>query len=132
MYFLAWYRHIKNSGIQMIFGSSLSPVVSWRAHVLFTLIVFAAYSGVQHILSCVFASSSSCVLCPHCCQCFWIIYFSFPLRYSLMFKLGVCAQISALSEMMHSASSWLKMITEKCVHFGSCSYHIVLLLLLYV
>jgi hypothetical protein len=41
MYFLAWYRHIKNSGIQMIFGSSLSPVVSWRAHVLFTLIVFA-------------------------------------------------------------------------------------------
>ena len=34
-----------------MFGSSLPPVVCRREHVLF---VFDGYSGVQHILSCVF------------------------------------------------------------------------------
>ena len=38
-----------------MFGSSLHSVVcSRRAHVLFTLFVFVAYGGVQHILCCVF------------------------------------------------------------------------------
>jgi len=37
-----------------MFGSSLPPVVWRRAHVLFTLFVFLTYSGVQHILCCVF------------------------------------------------------------------------------
>ena len=35
-------------------GLSLLPVVCRRVHVLFALIVFFAYSGVQHILCCVF------------------------------------------------------------------------------
>ena len=33
-----------------MFGSSVPPVVCRRANVLFTLFVFSAYSGVQHIL----------------------------------------------------------------------------------
>ena len=46
--------------IKTMFGSSLSPVVCRRAHVLFTLCVCVcvlclfAHSGVQHILCCVF------------------------------------------------------------------------------
>jgi hypothetical protein len=36
--------------IKTMFGSSLPPFVCRRAHVLFTLFVFVAYSGVQHIL----------------------------------------------------------------------------------
>ena len=38
---------------ETMFGSSSPPVVCRRAHVLFTLFVFV-YSGVQHILYCVF------------------------------------------------------------------------------
>jgi hypothetical protein len=38
---------------ETMFGSSSPPVVSSKAHVLFTLFVFV-YSGVQHILCCVF------------------------------------------------------------------------------
>jgi hypothetical protein len=34
-----------------------------------------------------------------------------------MVKLCLWTQISALSEMMHSASHWLKWSAEKCVHF---------------
>jgi hypothetical protein len=37
-----------------MFGSSLSPVVYRRAHVLFAWFVFVTYGGVQHILCCVF------------------------------------------------------------------------------
>jgi len=37
-----------------MFGSSLPLVVCSRAHVLFALFVFVTYSGVQHILCCVF------------------------------------------------------------------------------
>jgi hypothetical protein len=37
-----------------MFGSSLFPVVCRKAHVLFTLFVFATYRGVQHILYCAF------------------------------------------------------------------------------
>ena len=40
--------------IKAMFVSSLPPVVCRRAHALFTLYVFVAYSGVQHILCCVF------------------------------------------------------------------------------
>ena len=43
-----------------------------------------AYSGVQHILCCVFALFYF-VLCPLCCQFRWIVHFWFPLRYSLTF-----------------------------------------------
>ena len=32
-----------------------------------------------------FCLSSSCVLCPQCCQFLWIVHFWLPLRYSLAF-----------------------------------------------
>jgi hypothetical protein len=60
-----------------IFGSYLPPVVCRRAHVLFTLFVFIAYSGVQHILCCVFVLFFF-VLCTLCCQFLWIVYFWLP------------------------------------------------------
>ena len=56
------------------FDSSLPPVVCRRAHVLFMLFMFA-YSGVQHILCCVFYTI--------CYQFLWIVHFWMPLRYSL-------------------------------------------------
>ena len=37
-----------------MFGSSLPPVMCKKAHILFTLLCLLAYSGVQHILCCVF------------------------------------------------------------------------------
>jgi hypothetical protein len=75
-----------------------------------------------------FVLSSFCVLCTQCCKLLWIVHLLLPFRYSLTFKLVLWAQISPLKEMKHPASTWLKFITEKCVHFRSCSYHIVLLL----
>ena len=45
--------HSKYKMLNTILGSPLPPVVCRRAHVLFTLCLFA-YSGVQHILCCVF------------------------------------------------------------------------------
>jgi hypothetical protein len=53
--------------------SYLPPVVGRRAHFLFTLYVFVCvYSGVQHILCCVFVClSSSCALY---CRLLWIVH----------------------------------------------------------
>jgi hypothetical protein len=65
-------------GIKTMFGSSL-PSVCGRDCVLFTLFVFVAYSGVQHILCCVFVFFFF-VLCDLCCQ-----LLSIALLYSLAF-----------------------------------------------
>jgi hypothetical protein len=64
-----------------MFGSSLPPVVCKMAYVFFTLCLFV-YSGVQHILFCVFVFF---VLSTLCCQFLWIVHFGLPLRYSLTF-----------------------------------------------
>jgi hypothetical protein len=77
--------------------SYLPPVVCRRAHVLFTLFVgglmsylrymylwLFAYSGVQHILCCVFVLFFF-ILCTLCCQFLWIVHFCLSLRYSLTF-----------------------------------------------
>ena len=61
--------------MKTMFGSSLNPVVC-RTHVLFT------YSGVQHILCCVFVLFFF-VLCTLCCEFLWIVYLWLPLWYSL-------------------------------------------------
>jgi hypothetical protein len=63
--------------IKTMFGSSLPAVVCRRARVLFTLFVFV-YSGIQHILCCVFGLFVL-VLCTLCCQYLWIVYFDCPL-----------------------------------------------------
>jgi len=68
--------------IKTMFGSSLPPVVCRRAHVLFTLFVFVWYSGVQHILCCVFGLFFL-VLCTLCCH--FLFDCLLPLRYSLTF-----------------------------------------------
>ena len=60
------------------------PVVCRKVHVLFTLFVLFAHSGVQHILSCVFVLFVF-VLCTPCCQCLWIVPFWLAHRYSLTF-----------------------------------------------
>ena len=57
--------------------------VGWRMSYLCYLCVFA-YSGVQHILCCVFVFAVI-VLCTLLCQFLWIVLFPLPLRYSLTF-----------------------------------------------
>jgi hypothetical protein len=47
-----------------MFGSSLPPVVSRRIHVLFTLFIFFGYSGVQHLLCCIFVLFLFCIVYP--------------------------------------------------------------------
>jgi hypothetical protein len=42
--------------IKTMFSSSLPSVVCRSAHIFFTLFVFVAHSGVQHIFCCVFVS----------------------------------------------------------------------------
>ena len=49
------------------------------------------YDGVQHILCCIFVLFFF-VLCTLCCQCLWVVLFSFPLRYTLTFMHGVKQQ----------------------------------------
>ena len=49
----------------------LPPIVGRRAHVLFTLFVLVCYSGVQHILCCVFVLFFVVL----CCQFLWIVRF---------------------------------------------------------
>jgi len=46
-----------------------------------------AYSGVKHILHCVFVLFFF-VLCALCCQYLWIVHFLLSLRYSLTFSRG--------------------------------------------
>ena len=66
--------------IKTMFGSSLPPIVCRRAHVLFTLFVFA-HSCVQHILCCVFFVLFAFVMClvydgvQHilCCVCLRVV-----------------------------------------------------------
>ena len=56
--------------IMTMFGGSVPPVVYRRTHILFTLFLFVfSYSGVQHILCCVFVLFFF-VLCTLCCQVF--------------------------------------------------------------
>ena len=55
---------------------------------LFTLFVFVAYSGFQHMLCCVFALFVV-VLCVLCCQFHWLSIFDCPLFKLFVF---VCAQ----------------------------------------
>jgi hypothetical protein len=65
--------------IQIMFRSSLPLVVCRRAHALFTLFLFVAYSGVQHILSCVFVLFDL-VLClvyggvQHILSCVFVLF----------------------------------------------------------
>jgi len=54
--------------IKTMFGSSLPPVACRRAHVLFTYVHYLClfvYSGVQHIVCCVF-----CFVCLRLCCSF--------------------------------------------------------------
>ena len=75
--------------INTMFGSSLPPVVCWRVHVLFTLLVYSCFCFVflrlvYHILPVSLGFSSSCVpylasfsgfffvLCTISCQFLWV------------------------------------------------------------
>ena len=63
--------------IKPMFGLSLPPVVCRRAHVLFTLFVFACPEWCPtHIVWCF-------------CLFFWIVYFWLPLRYSPTFNMYI-------------------------------------------
>ena len=72
--------------INTMFGFLLPPVVCRRAHALFTFLCLLAYSGVQHILCCVFVLFFF-VLCTICCQFLWIVHFWLPFRYSHLKRL---------------------------------------------
>ena len=77
-----YHFRIKND-IRFVFKP---PVDCMRARVLCTSLVLFEYSGVQHILCCVFALFVI-VLCHVYtrCQFLWIFHSSLPLRYSLTF-----------------------------------------------
>jgi hypothetical protein len=59
-----------------------------------------AYSGVQHILCCVFVLFFF-VLCILCFQFLWIVLFCLPLRYSLTFMYNVPLHIYSLPKLWH-------------------------------
>ena len=63
------------NGIEM-FGSSLPPVVCGRAHVLFTLNVFACAEWCQtHIVLCCVFVLFFFILCVLCCRVLWNVHF---------------------------------------------------------
>ena len=73
--------------IKTMLGSSLSPVICMRAHVLFTLCVFACDIIVVFcFVSFVF------VLRTQCCQFLWIVFPLLPHRRSLTFLYQVRSQ----------------------------------------
>ena len=74
MFWVPWCDVRYDFRMKTVFDSSLPPVVCKRAHVLFTLFVFVCYSGVQHMLCCVFVLFFF-VLCTLCCQFLWIVHF---------------------------------------------------------
>ena len=69
--------------IKTMFGSSLPKVIRMRACVLLRCLCLFTYSGVQQC-GVVFVLFFF-VLCTRCCQCFWIVHFWWPFRYSLTF-----------------------------------------------
>ena len=77
--------------IQTMFGSSLPLVICRRVHVLFTLFV---YSGVQHILCCVFVLFVF-ILCTLCCQ----FCFDFLIALSVFSNVYVIRQDKKLTTM---------------------------------
>ena len=71
--------------INTLFGSFLTPVVYRKVRMsYFRYLCLFVYSGVQHILCCVFVLFIF-VLCTLCCQFLWIVHLLFTLRYSLTF-----------------------------------------------
>ena len=66
-----------------MFSSSLSPVVSRRTHVIFTIFVCVCvwWCPTQIVLCCVLFVS---VLCVQCCQILWIAHSWLPDRFSLV------------------------------------------------
>ena len=58
--------------IKMMLGSSLLPVIGGLASYLRYVCLFA-YSGVLHVLCCVFVLFIL-VLCSQCCQFLWIVH----------------------------------------------------------
>jgi hypothetical protein len=79
--FTSWFRVVMSV---MMFSSSLPLVVCRRAHVLFTLFVFASYVDGQNKLCCVFVLFSF-VLYTLCFQFLWFVHFWLPLWYPLTF-----------------------------------------------
>ena len=65
-----------------MFGSSLHQLFVEGTKSYLRYLCLVVYSGVQHILYCVFALFFV-VLCTLCCQFLWIVHFWLPLRYSL-------------------------------------------------
>ena len=68
-----------------MFGSSLYlPLFVWGFMSYLRYLCLFAYSGVQHILCCIFVLFIIVLYGP-CCQFLWIVYFWLPLLYSLKF-----------------------------------------------
>jgi len=80
--FYTWQIKILFSGVT-VSVEEITDIFCLRYLCLF------AYSGVLHILCCVFVLFVL-VLCTPCCQFLWIVHFWLPLRYSLTFILHVC------------------------------------------
>jgi len=58
LYIVTFLIQLCHFRIKTMVDSSLPPVLCTSAHVLFMLFVFLAYSGIQHILCCVFVFSA--------------------------------------------------------------------------
>ena len=61
------------SALKTMFGSSLPPVFCRWVHVYLRDLCLPTYSGVKHILCCVFVLLVF-VLCTLCCQFLWIVH----------------------------------------------------------
>ena len=76
---------------KMMFGSSLTPVVCRRAHVLLTLFVFfSVYWCPTH--SVLYFGFVVFVLSALCCNFLWIVHVCLPLRYSLTSMYSMSSQ----------------------------------------
>ena len=81
--------------IQTMLGSSLPPIAFRVTHVLFmlTYLCLFAYSGVQHILCCVFVLFVF-VLWNQCCLFLWVVLFLFaPSVFSNVYFRVMCQQV---------------------------------------
>ena len=73
-------QNISNIVSSSLYYSSESRMT----HVLFTIVVFFGYSGVQRVLCCIFALFVF-IWCTPCYQFLWIVHLWFPLQYSITF-----------------------------------------------
>jgi hypothetical protein len=81
------------------------------SYLCYTCMCLFPYSGVQHILCCVFVLFFF-VCCSPCCQFLWIFHFWLPLRYSLTFIYKVGKTKKRVSTHIDDPVVWIHCFTR--------------------